>query len=126
MKFHISDVLSITTECLVSNRNTTGVYEILNYMTDDNLYTHQLPRAARECKPFILKQYPQLANVDISKVNSDTFASPENHQNWINEQAEKYGEFLEIEKLPKGEHNFINPLVELQQKIGQPQEASGE
>ena len=58
--FHIGDVLSITTGRLVSSKHIGGVYDILNYMTGDELYTHQLPRACDECLPAFRKQYPQL------------------------------------------------------------------
>lgn len=59
--FHITDILTVTTPFLVSNRHMTGVYEILNFMTADNLFTHQLPRAAEACRPVLLEQFPQLA-----------------------------------------------------------------
>ena len=68
-KFHLGDVLSITTGRLVSPRHMDGVYDILNFMTGDNLFTHQLPRASDECKPHLLAQFPQLAEVDTSGVN---------------------------------------------------------
>lgn len=58
--FHISDVLSITTGRLVSNRHMDGVYDILNFLTGDNLYTHQLPRASRECEAWLRTQFPKL------------------------------------------------------------------
>jgi hypothetical protein len=58
--FHISDVLSVTTGRLVSTRHIEGVYEILNFLTGDNLFTHQLPRANRECEPWLRTQFPQL------------------------------------------------------------------
>lgn len=59
--FHISDVLTITTGRLVSTRHMEGVYEILNYMTGDNLFTHQLPRAGKECAPVLCALYPELS-----------------------------------------------------------------
>ena len=59
-KFHLGDVLSTTTERLVSPRHISGVYDILNFMTGDDLFTHQLPRASEECKPYLLEQFPQL------------------------------------------------------------------
>ena len=58
--FHISDILSITTGRLVSNRHIDGVYDILNFLTGDDLFTHQLPRASRECEPWMRTQYPYL------------------------------------------------------------------
>lgn len=59
--FHIGDILSITTGRLVSPRGIGGVYEILNHMTGDNLFTHQLGRAAEACKPALLADHPFLA-----------------------------------------------------------------
>jgi hypothetical protein len=58
--FHISDVLSVTTGRLVSTRHIDGVYDILNFLTGDNLFTHQLPRANKECEPWLRTQFPQL------------------------------------------------------------------
>lgn len=58
--FHFSDVLTATTGRLVSTRHMDGVYDMYNFLTGDSLYTHQLPRAARECEPWIAAQFPQL------------------------------------------------------------------
>lgn len=58
--FHIGDILSITTGRMVSPRHMEGIYDILNYMTGDNLFTHQLRRAADACKPALLEQHPIL------------------------------------------------------------------
>lgn len=57
-RFHVSDLLSITTGRLVSTRHMDGVYEILNHITGDNLFTHQLPRAAKECDPVLASAFP--------------------------------------------------------------------
>ena len=57
-QFHLGDVLSVTSDFLLSPRKIDGVYDILNYMTGDDLYTHQLPRASKECKPWLLRKHP--------------------------------------------------------------------
>lgn len=62
-KFHLGDVLSVTTGHLVSPRHMDGVYDILNYMMGLDLFTHQLPLAADICKSDILYQFPELSNV---------------------------------------------------------------
>lgn len=62
--FDLSDVLSATTGRLLSMRHMDGIYDVLNYMTGDNLMTHQLPRAMDQVKPEILRQHPDLENVD--------------------------------------------------------------
>jgi hypothetical protein len=109
--FHIGDILSITTGRLVSPRHVEGVYDILNYMTGDNLFTHQLPRASRECEPYLLKQHPQLANVDSSGV------TPETWRMWLDTQIATFGETLPVEPLPEHAHEFIDPLSELAEKV---------
>src|SRR3989344_6645903 len=65
-EFHLGDVLSITTGRLVSPRHIDGVYDILTFMTGDTLFTHQLPRASDECKPYLVKQFPQLAATEMA------------------------------------------------------------
>lgn len=109
--FALGDVLTITTGRLVSPRHMEGVYDILNFMTDDNLFTHQLPRVSEECKPYLLKQHPQLADVDASVVTTD------NWQDWLAEQMVKFGAELSVEKLPPGDHYQIDPISELAEKV---------
>lgn len=58
-EFHLGDVLSITTGRLISPRGIEGVYDILRFMTGQDLFTHQLPRAMTEMKPRLLAQHPQ-------------------------------------------------------------------
>ena len=113
-QFHLGDVLSITTDCLVSPHHMDGVYDILNFMTGDNLFTHQLPRASDECKPYLLAQFPQLAEVDASSVNG------ENHVQWLAKQVDKYGEMCEVKPIPKGAHQFKNPIAEVVEMMGGP------
>lgn len=109
--FHIGDILSITGDKLVSPRLIEGVYDILTFMTGDTLFTHQLPRAMRECRPYLLQQHPQLATVDESSVTS------ENWRTWLDEQIVKLGETLLVEPLPPDAHEFIDPLSELAEKV---------
>lgn len=109
--FHIGDILSITGEKLVSPRLISGVYDILNYMTGDELYTHQLPRAMRECRPHLLKKYPQLAAVDESGVTPETWRA------WLDDRIAEFGETLPVDPLPEHAHEFIDPISELAEKV---------
>ena len=111
-EFHISDVLSISHDILVSTRHVEGVYDILNFMTNDNLFTHQLPRAGRECKPWLLRQHPQLANVSSEGIGRD------NWEPWLAEQVEKFGEYLTVERIPRDDHSHRDPLAELEDMVG--------
>ena len=108
-KYHLSDILSVTTGKLLSSRHVSGIYDILNYMTGENLFTHQLPRALKSCTPHILKQYPQLAKIefDIELQNENTILI------WLQKQIKKYGDYLEITPLTAGEYEAQDPIYEL-------------
>ena len=108
-EFHLGDILSITTGRLVSPRHVEGIYDILNFMTRDNLFTHQLPRACDECKPYLLGQHPQLKEVDASKVGRD------NWQEWLAEQVTAFGEHLSVEQIPMDDHAEKDPIDELRE-----------
>lgn len=70
--FDLGDILSVTTGILVSPRRMDGIYDILNYMTDDSLFTHQLPRAMAECREPMFTQHPELRAVSARGSSSPT------------------------------------------------------
>ena len=107
--FHLGDVLTVTTGRLVAPRHMDAVYELLDFMTGDTLFTHQLPRAATECAPELLRQHPDLGNVLVPEEFTDA-----THVNeWLAEQVERFGQTREVAPLPPGDHTHINPLTEL-------------
>lgn len=108
-EFHLGNILSITTGLLVSPNHIGGIWEILNWMTRDNLYTHQLPRASKECAPELLRQHPELASVEVP----DEFSGEEAVLAWLAQQVSVYGEYLEITPLADGEHTYIDPIDEI-------------
>jgi len=113
-KFHLGDVLSITGDKLVSPRLMDGVYDILNYMTGENLFTHQLPRARDVCGPYLLKQFPQLETADCEGINS------ENWRERLDGLIKQFGEMLEVEPLSKGAYIPIDPITEAEVMLGDP------
>ena len=68
-QFHLGDLIAIGTGCLV--RDMDGIYKILNWVTQDNLMTHPLPRAMNKCKPWLLKQFPFLDKIDTDGINPE-------------------------------------------------------
>lgn len=66
--FKLGQVLTVTSGILLCS--VDELYEVLNYLTNDNLYTHQLPRAADVAKPRLLDQYPQL-DIPIPNMSSE-------------------------------------------------------
>lgn len=109
-KFHLGDVLSITTSRLVSPRHIDGVYDIFGFMTGELLFTHQLSRASDVCKPALLEQHPQLENV-----NASTKVNEKNYKQWLAEQVAKYGEKLSVSPLVDGKYEAKNPITEAEE-----------
>jgi hypothetical protein len=67
--FTLAAVLTITTGRLVSSMD--DVYEILNHITGDNLFTHVLPRALRFAAPLLLgEESPLPALVELRACNT--------------------------------------------------------
>lgn len=112
--FHLGDVISAAFGVLVSPRHMDGVYDTLNFLTGDNLFTHQLPRAGRAVQPFVLDQHPQLAPLvdDVNVVNT------ENWRAWLDEQIARYGETLELSPIPASAWTHVGPIEEAEAMIG--------
>ena len=113
--FHLGDILSITTGCLVSPRHIGGVYDILNWMTGDNLMTHQLPRACGECEGPLRAQHPDLIAVVVPETFGDGSkeSAKEAVDRWLAEQVAIYGETREVAPLAADEHTRIDPFTEM-------------
>ena len=130
-QFHLGDVLSITTGRLVSSRNIYGVYDILNFMTGDNLCTHQLPRAIRECEPHLLKKHPELGTAEMDEALAvldrnldgveDKDARERVVRDWLESQVERYGEMLDVAPIPSEAHEVKNPIDEAVEMMGGPE-----
>lgn len=118
-RFHLCDVLSVTTGCMVSARGIEGIYDILNFMTGESLFTHQLPRAARVVRPALLERFPALARVEKPMFLFPDDMSPADREKavaiWVKDQAEALGvgSDLELEPLTAGLYEPMHPLAEL-------------
>ena len=110
--FHLGDVLSITTGRLVSPRLIEGVYDILGWMSGEQLFTHQLPRVRREAAPVILAMHPQLASVD-----RDAEITPETLDAWLAERVAEFGETLPVPKLTEDQHERIDAISEMAETV---------
>lgn len=110
MNFHISDVLTIITGRLVSRDGMDGVYHFLNFMTGDDLYTHQLPRAALVCEVALKAQFPHLADAELRWKDANT---PEACAAWV---AQFEPEYLDVQPLEAWERR--DPVVEAVEMVG--------
>ncbi len=111
MMLPLGDVLSITTGCLVSRDGMEGVYRILNHMTGDDLFTHQLPRASDECRGPLLDQHPHLADIVTPE-----FDGEDSVYAWLASAEAKFGAELEVAPLDPSDHTSIDPMAELGMK----------
>lgn len=94
------------------------VYEFANFMTDDNLFTHQLPRAFREVNPALKKQLPFLASPQFAKdqemLTRSLDGAPDRAaviNDWLKDMAGSYGP--EHEVTPLAEWMRQDPVSEL-------------
>lgn len=109
--FPTADVLSTITGVLVSEIG--GVYQVCNWMTGEDVYTHQLPRICREAQPVLIAAHPALAAAcqEADQVN------PENFREWRDRWIERYGPTLDVPKFTADDHERIDPFSELVEKV---------
>jgi hypothetical protein len=108
--FDLGTVLTVTTGRLLTDIG--NVYNILDFMTNDNLMTHQLPRASNACTKPLLAQFPQLNEVEVPESFEGEDHDPHAAvKNWLDTQKVIYGNAFEVEPLESFEHK--NPLTEL-------------
>jgi hypothetical protein len=109
--FPIGAVLSVFTGRLL--RDIGGVYDVLNFMSGESLFTHQLPRVGEEAEPVILAMHPQLAAAkdEAEHVNRD------NWRDWLATWTDRYGATIAVPQMTIAEHERIDPMSELAEKV---------
>lgn len=110
--FPLDEVLTITTGKLVARRRMDAVYDVLGFLTGDQLFTHQLPRALDACLPAVLEQHPDLVEVTADGVPSD----PELIWPWLDAMEDRYGKERELVPLASWEHR--DPIAEACDLVG--------
>ena len=127
-EFPTRTVLSVTTGRLLTQRSDTGngiesMYELLGYMTDDSPFTHQLGRFADECKPWLLRWFPKLADVNLTRLDELLKSAPDGEsgcEQWLYEEYTRLElpAHLPVEKIPRDDHEHKNPISELVEMRG--------
>lgn len=112
-RFDLGDVLSISTGLLVSERHLDGVYDILNWTTEDNLFAHQLPRAMRQARPWLARWFPELPSGD---------ETPEGYteatwREWLAAQKAKHGAYRDVPRIPRDDQSHRDPLGEFAEMV---------
>jgi hypothetical protein len=104
-RFSLGAVLSVISGRLLCELDE--LYQVLNFLTGQSIYTHQIPRAFRVCAPYVATQHPDLAVLDWSGVNNRTYRA------WMDEQVRRFGATAGLEPLPAGAYDAMHPLDEL-------------
>lgn len=112
-EFDLCDVISAGTGRLVSKNGIGGVYEVLNYMTGESLFTHQLPRVSREAAPVLRNHHAWFAAVEAEAKN----ITPENWKQWLEKWENAYGSRVTAPKMTITEHERIDPISELAERV---------
>lgn len=110
-EFATCDVMSTVTGILVGNIG--GVYEVLNWMTGESVFTHQLPRISREARPVLVAAHPLLQQAidEAGQVNG------ENYKEWLQKWEDRYGPAIAVPKFTAADHESIDPMSELAEKV---------
>jgi len=110
--FDIGDLISVATGRLVSRDHISGVHRILDHLTGDVLFTHQLPAAMEAVQAGLVNQHPWLAEVVVPETVCDEATASA----FVNEMAAKYGAEHVVRAVPEawGRHD---PLADLQSML---------
>lgn len=105
-EFPTADVLSTVTGILVSKIG--GVYEVLNWMTGESVFTHQIPRISREAQPVLVSAHPLLQQA----IDEAEQVTTENWKEWLQRWEDRYGPTIAVPKMTADDHESIDPLSE--------------
>lgn len=95
----LADVLSITTDHLLSRRHVDGIYSLLRHMTGQDVYTHQLVKVADACVPALIEQHPFLADLKPPKgLDAPDLMA------WLVEAERIHGEEIAVTPLANWQH----------------------
>lgn len=111
--FPIGDVITMMTGIIVSENGLRGFYQVAAWMTGENVASHQLPRISRESVSVILELHPYLAPI-MDEVRQVT---PDNWREWLDTWEERYGYEIAVPSMNIAEHERIDPMSELVEKV---------
>lgn len=112
-EFPTEDVLSAVTGYLATERGIGAIYEVLGWMTGAPVWTHQLPRIGQEAAPVVLRAHPSLAEAydEAATIN------PDNWREIVDRWLDRYGPTLAVPRMSADEHERIDPMSELAEKL---------
>jgi hypothetical protein len=85
-----------------------GIYSILNFLTGDNLMTHQLTMASRTVRPYVYEEHPFLKGISCPDGLGDGV------MDWLSEQVAIHGAMHQVTALDPlvwGPHDALEDAV---------------
>jgi hypothetical protein len=104
MKFTTGEIITAGLKKLCCPKDR--LYAVMNFLTGDDLFSHQFPRAFQACEPWVKKQHPWLLELDESQCN------PETWKEWLAEAERLFGKEHELEPLPLDLWKHCDPIKE--------------
>lgn len=105
--FDLGTVLSATTGRMFTNMN--NIFDIFNYLANEEIYIHQFPRVAKAAELHILQRYPQLNGVGKDVIINNE----EDVTTFLNSQKEIYGNSFPLSPMPEELYQHIDPIEEV-------------
>jgi hypothetical protein len=119
--FHIGCILSVIHKDLLYPLGRHGLYEFLAFMVDNEVFMNQVSRVSDECRPYLIKQFPQFVTPEMNKAiielhknlkNKGIKESEKIAEEWLLQQAEKYGGHHWVNYLPPEVHKVCQPCTD--------------
>jgi hypothetical protein len=125
--FPLRVLLTVTTDRLLTEPKDGGngigdLYDILGWMTNDSPFTHQLGRFGQECKPWLLKWFPEIAPASARMTQLDGWlerdrsGGEEGVKMWLTELKMMFPaikDSYEVPRIPSKAHHPKDPVAEL-------------
>lgn len=115
MTCDLGTVLSVTTGILLT-RNFGDVHRLMDHLTGDTLFTHQLSRAFKPCKVALLAQFPRLADVTPPANVGEILDA------WLETESVLHGNSFDVVPMAPDAWERRPPLEELQSMMRPDQE----
>lgn len=93
-KFPTLDVVSAATGWHLSDNGFGAIVEVLDFLTGEGLFTHQLPAASEWAQPHIYEQFPWMMDVETILQNYTNNGDKEGLLEYSKELPLRYGSEL--------------------------------